>query len=798
LNHENENLTETQHQEILEQYRQAIRNAEAPDPDLYLADRPEEVREKLLIEFIKIDLTTRHTNDETLIIDDYLNRYPEHTELIRDLIATKRQVSTIMPPPAEAETGFAATIAPGSQTRSSSQYLPRQFGDYELLKEIARGGMGVVYLARQNSLKRHVALKMILSGELAGEQEVRRFYSEAEAAAHLDHIGIVPIYEVGQLDGQHFFSMGYIDGECLSDRVNDGPLPPQEAAGLVRQVADAISYAHQRGVIHRDLKPSNILMDKWGQPKVTDFGLAKKLAGDSSLTATGDVMGTPSYMPPEQAGGNTGNVGPLADVYSLGAVLYQLLIGRPPFQAATSIETIVQVLNTDPVAPRSMNASIPKDLETICLKCLEKDPHRRYQSAALLSEELQRFLDGEPIQARPVAAPARFWRWCKRKPLIAGLSAAVVISLLTGMSVSIYYRMVAEQRAERAEQGTRIALTTLESVINTVQEKLRNIPAAREIRQELLKNSMTDLKRLSGEVKSQGRVDLNTANVLVDLGLLFQEVGDDSGMNATSAAETNYKNAVAIFAQLANQADRDAAANVTFMRDHARALERLGNLYLDGNRTQLAKPFLKQALMLRREAAALNPNDHEEQARLVWSIVFWGDLFTSQRNFQKALEIYPEAETLAQNIVDDEPNKNGYVHTLGITKEKMGDSYHDLGQNDKAYKYFQQRFDLQKQLCDQEPDNLNLKYELSYAYERLGNHWLQVGDARKAKKMYQQMLAITQQALAADQENLELQDGLLVCYEKMIQVCSRLQQPEEVRYLSQQATTLRTKLARAQ
>ncbi len=318
-----------------------------------------------------------------------------------------------------------ATIDLGSsqviQPDVSSPARVRYFGDYELLREIARGGMGVVYRARQVSLNRPVALKMILAGQLAGEDDVKRFHLEAEAAANLDHPGIVPIYEIGEYDGQHYFSMGFVEGTSLAAKVADGPLPPNKAAELVRQVAEAVQYAHDKGVIHRDLKPANVLLDAQGQPKVTDFGLAKKLKADSGLTHTGQVMGTPSYMPPEQAEGR--NVGPSADVYALGAILYCLLTGRPPFQAATPMDTLLQVVGQEPVPVRQLNATVPRDLETICLKCLEKDPRRRYGSARALAEELNRFLAGEPIVARPVGPAERALKWVRRRPVIANAQA---------------------------------------------------------------------------------------------------------------------------------------------------------------------------------------------------------------------------------------------------------------------------------------------------------------------------------------------------------------------------------------
>lgn len=359
----------------------------------------------------------------------------------------------------------------------------RRFGDYELIEEIAQGGMGVVWKARQVTLNRIVALKMILTGRLAGQEEVRRFYIEAEAAAHLDHPGIVPIYEVGQHAGQHFYSMGFIEGQSLAEKLARGPLPPREAAELVKEVAEAISYAHQRGVIHRDLKPGNILVDQEGQPRVTDFGLAKhdsaindpaSSARDRPLTLTGQILGTPSYMPPEQAAAKT-NVGPPADVYSLGAVLYALLTGRPPFQSASVVDTLMAVIQEVPIAPRKLNSSLPLDLSTICLKCLEKDIHHRYASARELADELQRYLNGEPILARPITRAERAARWIARHPMAAGASGFGLLAVvLLAWIASAQMRAVREESdRRRAESLVDAALTAPSDAVPYAVENLR-------------------------------------------------------------------------------------------------------------------------------------------------------------------------------------------------------------------------------------------------------------------------------------------------------------------------------------
>ena len=322
-------------------------------------------------------------------------------------------------------------------------------GDYEFLRELGRGGMGVVYEARQRRLDRRVAVKMLLAGAWARPESKPRFRAEAEAAARLRHPGIVTIHEVGELDGQPFFAMELVTGPSLAELVRAQPLPPPRAARYVRLVAEAIAHAHAAGVLHRDLKPSNVLLDADDQPRVTDFGLAKQLDSDAELTRTGEVVGSPNYLPPEQVSG--GQAAVTGDVYSLGAVLYQLLTARPPFVADTLAATLRQVLHDEPVSPRLLNAAVPRDLETICLKCLRKEPARRYATATELAADLARFEAGEPVQARPVSRPERVALWARRKPALAAVSAALVVAMAAGIiGVLAQWRRAEVSRAEMA------------------------------------------------------------------------------------------------------------------------------------------------------------------------------------------------------------------------------------------------------------------------------------------------------------------------------------------------------------
>ncbi len=404
---------------------------------------------------------------------------------ISSLVSYSTQVNS--PPP------LAETISFEPATPVARR-LQRLFGDYELLSEIARGGMGVVYKARQAKLNRLVALKMIRSGELADDEQVKRFYSEAEAAAKLDHPGIVPVYEVGQTNGQHFFSMALVAGTSLNERVkNDGPLQPKEAARLLKSVVEAVEYAHRKGIIHRDIKPQNILLDEAGQPRLTDFGLAKQAASQSDLTATGQVMGTPSYMPPEQASGKLDEIGPASDVYSLGATLYFVLTGRPPFQTATPAETIQQVLNIEPVALKRLNPAIPRDLETICLKSLRKEPAKRYATAAELAVDLGNWLENRPIVARPVGRAEKAWLWCKRRPTLVGMSLLLVVLAVVGTSVALE-----RQNATRAAANVEALLVAPPQGVPYVLENLSSMRwhALPILRERLTEKSREPSQRL--------------------------------------------------------------------------------------------------------------------------------------------------------------------------------------------------------------------------------------------------------------------------------------------------------------
>jgi WD40 repeat protein/tRNA A-37 threonylcarbamoyl transferase component Bud32 len=435
---------------------------------------------------------------------DDLARFFAGEDLVEKVAAPLRPDEPAAAQPASSDT----TVGPHPSTEPSPGW-PRVPG-YEILQEVARGGMGVVYKARQLRADRVVALKMILAGGHSSPAERKRFRREAEAVARLQHPNVVQIHEVGEHDGLPFFSLEFCPGGSLADKLAGTPLPPQAAARLVETLARAVHAAHRANVVHRDLKPANVLLLEDGTPKVTDFGLAKKL-DVSGQTQTGAVVGTPSYMAPEQAGGRSKEMGPACDVYGLGAILYELLVGRPPFKAATALDTLMQVLSEEPVPVRRLQPKVPRDLETVCHKCLEKEPRQRYASAEELAEDLRRFGAGEPVAARPVGAVGRVVRWARRRPAVAGLLVAVVAAAAVGLAgILLAYgeaRQSAKTAREEAENARREKQRADAKADEATKEARRadgNATAAREKEKEALQQAyFAQIGRTEAQLQAQ-------------------------------------------------------------------------------------------------------------------------------------------------------------------------------------------------------------------------------------------------------------------------------------------------------
>jgi tRNA A-37 threonylcarbamoyl transferase component Bud32 len=440
---------------VCDRFEQEWRAGGRPRLEDWLALVEDGDRAALLRELLALDLHYRGLRGERPQVEEYRLRLPSYPGVVDAALAALR-MATPQAPPAPSVVGVQPTVpsraaSPAGQVLSSACL---NVPGYEILDELGRGGMGVVYKARHLQLNRIVALKMVLGGGHASREERERFLVEAKAVAALHHANIVQVHDFGQHDGMPYMALEFINGGSVNSRLRDNPLQPHEAASLVEQLAHGLAAAHAKDIVHRDLKPHNVLLAVPDgcdpsqapltdcTPKVTDFGLAKRVAAEPAdaaegLTVTGAIMGTPSYMAPEQAEGKSNLIGPLADVYALGAILYECLTGRPPFRGPTALETIRQAVNEEPVRVRQLQPHCPRDLETICHMCLRKEPARRYGSANALAEDLRRYRAGEPILARPVGRLERGWKWVKRRPVPAGLLSVTVLLLLALVALSV-------------------------------------------------------------------------------------------------------------------------------------------------------------------------------------------------------------------------------------------------------------------------------------------------------------------------------------------------------------------------
>ncbi len=441
---------------------------------------------------------TRIDRGEAICRETFLAEHPNDAAALREYFADVDLIEQ-----------FAGSDAEASRVEADA--MPREFGEYDLLAEIGRGGMGIVYRAKEKSTGRDVALKMLLHGWFFTSAAVARFRNEASTAAALRHPGIIPIYYVGAHQGRLFYTMPLIEGSNLAERIAEGPLDAQIAARLLLAVADAVADAHAAGIIHRDLKPANVLLDEQETPYVADFGLARRLEDEQpGITMTGDLLGTPNYMAPEQVNGHHTLVGPLADVYALGAMLYAMLVGQPPFQSASLSDTLHKICNVDPVRPRQIKRGVPRDLETICLKCLEKSPATRYQTAGELADDLRRFLAGKPLLAQPVSRIERGRRWFARNPVVGTLAVGIALALIAGSGFSLHYARQASQREQQA-------LANLYAAdMNLAQQHVRSGAVASALR--LLERHRPQNRRgLAGHHRGDGRAESSEQNVPVPL-----------------------------------------------------------------------------------------------------------------------------------------------------------------------------------------------------------------------------------------------------------------------------------------
>ncbi len=614
-----------------------------------------------------------------------------------------------------------------------------QFEDYEVLDELGRGGMGVVYKARQTSLDRLVALKTIITPD-RDPQLIARLRNEAEAVAHLNHPNIAQIYEVGEASGTPYFAMEFVDGGSLSDRLQDRPLSAREAGWLLATLAKAMSYAHQRGVVHRDLKPANVLLrgresrdEGRGQsglssgsrlspldlrPVVTDFGLAKRLDQDSNMTRDGSVMGTPSYMSPEQAAGRLNEIGPLSDVYGLGALLYDVLTGRPPFRAHNPIDTLRQVIDEEPVSLRVLNRKVPRDLDTICLKCLVKEPARRYESAEALADDLERFLNDEPIQARPIGFAGRSIRWCYRNPWIAGALATAAVFLFVALFGLLYGYVTASSALassrdaeQRSDASFRDALDAVNNFYQRVSnDTLLNQPGMQPLKEQLLKDALGYYKRFLNQRKGDGKLTIELAQAQFYVGEIEAELG-----NLAESLES-YQQALSILEPLFIQTDASGDVPVT-LSDTWNGIGRAS--YRMGEFDDAYEAFSK-TIELREQLALVDADNREYQRKLANAYMNIAAMERLRSNFQGALKQYEAAQQIRELLVATEPTSQiqqdlakGYFNWANLCDE--------MQQIQSARERFQKAAGLFSDLLDQDSSNLVNQYQVALCYRRSGD-----------------------------------------------------------------------------
>ncbi len=508
---------------VCDRFEVDLRAGRQPDLTGYLPDAPKGGEAALFRELLNLELTYAQETGKQPDAQLYYQRFPELVDVINAAFET-RQFEARGGPSSEHD-GEPTVASPGAvraktdATRWDEFTLGTSRGPivagYELLAELGRGGMGVVFKAHQRALNRAVALKMINSGGFATEGELLRFQNEAEAVAQLDHPHIVPIFEVGRHGERHFFSMKLIVGSGLDKRLADFAAKPHAAARVVAIIAEAVHHAHQRGILHRDLKPANILLDERGLPHVTDFGLAKRIKGDGDLTFSGAPLGTPSYMSPEQAAGDKGSLSTATDVYGLGTILYAMLAGRAPFAGTTLIDTLDKVRTCLPEPPSLRNKQVPRDLEIICLKCLEKEPSRRYPSALALAEDLNRWLAGVPILARPVGPITRTAMWCRRNKSLASMASLLMLALVGGLAGVTWKWREADHERAKAEAVNELLTQRL-----LAQSSLELDPLAKNLTvRELLDRAGSQLGGwLDGQPEIEARVRETIGGAYLSLG----------------------------------------------------------------------------------------------------------------------------------------------------------------------------------------------------------------------------------------------------------------------------------------
>jgi serine/threonine-protein kinase len=629
---------------------------------------------------------------------------------------------------------------------------------YELLEVLGKGGMGIVYKAYHLPLQRVVAMKMILGGDGASVEQIARFQREAEAAAQLTHPNIVSVYEVGSHRGLPYFSLEYVEGSSLAELLKGSTFDDRRAVDLMLHVAEAVEYSHQHGILHRDLKPQNILVSTAGVPKVADFGLAKRLTDGGEHTRTGDVLGTPGYMPPEQARGEK-TVGPYSDVYSLGAILYCVLTGRAPFVGPTPFETLRQVVTEDPIAPSRLQPKLNRDLETICLKCLEKEPSKRYATAAELVAELQRVANGVPIHARPITTGERVWKWCRRNPRVAilgGIAATLLTVLFAGGYVAagiINQQKVTEkdarQRAETneqkaktaegvakeneelAEQQADLALNATRIVLYKTQDFFKANPQLSSLRKGMLEGILKELDRVYAKGQVYDVKETFRATTLRQLGQIYYELGYyDKAMEYFTQSEQ-----LAVKMHEQGRLDRPHL-NLGTMDQW------IGDTYAKLRKLKEAEQRFLSMIEHRRQYFAESPKISAMAAEQSMADAYGklGMIYRRQERLDEALPLLESALQSRRTYYQSNPDDYERNQDLASALIQVSGLYEESGAYAKMQAASEEALQLAQRLVDKHADSASLQ-NLAVTKKMLGRQYPYLGEQSKAETMLQESLS---------------------------------------------------------
>jgi tetratricopeptide (TPR) repeat protein/tRNA A-37 threonylcarbamoyl transferase component Bud32 len=609
--------------------------------------------------------------------------------------------------------------------------VPLRLAGYEVLGELGRGGMGVVYKARQAGLNRDVALKMVLDSDYARPEDLLRFVGEAEMIARVSHPNIVHIYEVGRHEDRPFFAMEYVEGGSLADKLGGTPLPSRAAAELVAVLAQAMQAAHGAGVVHRDLKPSNILLTAGGVPKIMDFGLGKRLEAGGGLTQSGMVMGTPSYMAPEQARGLSRAIGPACDVYALGAVLYECLTGRPPFRAESALETLSPVLHQDPVPPRALQPKVPRDLETICLKCLQKEPTRRYAAAEALAADLHRFLAGAPIQARPIGVWERGVKWARRQPAraallaVSGAAALIVVAVVLAYNARLRGALIEkEEQRQRAQANFRLARQAVDDYALKVSKDPRLRESLRPLRKELLLTAVPFYEQLVRQRAEDPTMRAELARAYLQLAGITEDIDDPK------TALARYEQALALFAQLMQESPGIA----DYQREWARCQNDRGTLLARSGKPAEAEQAFQAALTRFQELADAHPDVAQFQSDWAVSQLDLATWYFSTERPAEAAQAFQAALARLRGLAGAHPEDTAYQSALALGQNGLGLVYlHGLGKPAEARRALRKALELRKRLADADPENSQYESDLAATYGNMAILHQIAGEGAEAK-----------------------------------------------------------------